>query len=74
MPHGKLRDSVNWGTVGHKRNTPYSKMASLVGKRMRFDLSKTFSITLRGYRGRPSPETAPLKDLDVHLEKTEEFF
>ena len=40
---------------------------------MRFDLTKTILIALRGYRGKPSPEAAPLKDLDIHLEKTEEF-
>ena len=59
--------------LAHKRNTPYSKMASFVRKRMRFDLTKTILIALRGYRGKPSPEAAPLKDLDIHLEKTEEF-
>ena len=57
-----------------KRSTPYSKMASFVRKRMRFDLTKTTLIALRGYRGKPSHEAAPLKDLDIHLEKTEGFY
>ena len=57
-----------------KRSTPYSKMASFVRKRLRFDLTKTILIALRGYRGKPSSEAAPLKDLDIHLEKTDQVF
>ena len=57
-----------------KRSTPYSKMASFVRKRLRFDLTKTILIALRGYRGKPSSEAAPLKDLDIHLEKTDKVF
>ena len=55
-----------------KRSTPYSKMASFVRKRLRFDLTKTILIALRGYRGKPSSEAAPLKDLNIHLEKTDQ--
>ena len=54
-----------------KRSAPYSKMACFVRKRLRFDLSKIIIITLQGYRGKPSTEAAPLKDLDIYLEKTD---
>ena len=49
-------------------------MASIVRKCMTFDLTKTILIALHGYRGKPYPEAAPLKDLDMHLEKTQEYY
>ena len=65
---------INKHTEIINSRSPYSKMASFVRKRMRFDLTKTTLIALRGYRGKPSHEAAPLKDLDIHLEKTEGFY
>ena len=48
-----------------KRNTPYSKMTSFARKEMRFDLN---TETIHGYyRGKPSSNAAPLKDLDIYL-------
>ena len=63
----RLAEKLAW-----KRGTPYPRMASFVRKRMRFDLTKTILIALRGYRGKPSSDAAPLKDLDIHLEKKKE--
>ena len=50
-------------------------MASIVRKCKSFDLTKIMIlIALHGYRGKPSPEAALLKDLDMHLEKTTECY
>ena len=55
-----------------KRSATYSKMASFVQKRLKLDLPET--ILMLGFRGKPSSEAASLKNLDIHLEKTDQVF
>ena len=56
-----------------KRNTPYSKIASFVRKRVRFDLTQNILIALQEYRGKPSSEAASWKDLDIRPGLTLKF-
>ena len=40
---------------------------------MRLNLTKTIIIALRGFRGKLSPGAYPLEDLDIYLEKKDEY-
>ena len=52
-----------------KKNTPYPKVISFVGRRVRFDLVKTTLIALRGFRGKVLQVPEKISDLDMHLEQ-----
>ena len=53
--------------MSDKTGQRYSDTISFIRRRLRFDLLKTCIISLRGYRGKPSPQPAEVESLDINL-------
>ena len=54
--------------MAYTKGQKYHDAVSYIRKRLRFDLLKTTVISLRGYRGKPTPAFDPeIDDLDLNL-------
>ncbi len=50
-----------------KTGQTYSDVMSFIRRRIRFDLLRTTVISLRGARGKKTPPTQQIEDIDMNL-------
>ena len=53
--------------ISNKTGQKYSDTVAFIRRRLRFDLLRTCIISLRGYRGKRSPNPANIDTLDFNL-------